>query len=177
MRVYDVNGLKSGDVARRADVNVETVRFYERQGLLPAPPRAPSGYRQYDEEHVQRIRFIKRAQSLGFTLREIADLLALKVEPGGKSRDVKSARRSEDRRDRRQNPRPHPHQGDAGGAPRRLRRRSARPRLPDPARLRRRRGKGRRGDGREEEEYRSRRVEGTRKLRDYHGDDHENARG
>ena len=85
-----MNGLKSGDVARRADVNVETVRFYERQGLLPAPPRAPSGYRQYDEEHVQRIRFIKRAQSLGFTLREIADLLALKVEPGGKSRDVKA---------------------------------------------------------------------------------------
>ena len=85
-----MNGLKSGDVARRADVNVETVRFYERQGLLPEPPRTPSGYRQYDEEHVRRIRFIKRAQGLGFTLREIADLLALKVEPGAKSRDVKA---------------------------------------------------------------------------------------
>ncbi len=73
--------LTTGMLARRAGVNIETIRYYERKGLLPMPPRRESGYRQYPLEAVQRIRFIKRAQGLGFSLREIADLLNLRVEP------------------------------------------------------------------------------------------------
>lgn len=77
-------GLKIGELARRTGVNVQTVRYYERRGILAEPPRTDSGYRQYRPEAVRRIRFIKRAQRLGFTLREIDDLLGLRVEgPGG----------------------------------------------------------------------------------------------
>jgi len=71
-----------GEVARRAGVNVETVRYYERRGLVAEPPRTESGYRQYPASTVRRIRFVKRAQELGFSLREIAELLALRVEAG-----------------------------------------------------------------------------------------------
>ncbi len=74
--------LKTGDVAKQSGVNVETLRFYERKGLLPEPPRRMSGYREYPPEAVQQIRFIKRAQELGFSLREIKELLTLRVEPG-----------------------------------------------------------------------------------------------
>jgi Hg(II)-responsive transcriptional regulator len=74
--------LTIGQVARRAGVHLETVRYYERRGLLPPPPRTPAGYRQYQPDAVRRVRFIKRAQRLGFTLREIRDLLALRVEDG-----------------------------------------------------------------------------------------------
>ncbi len=66
-----------GQVARRADVNVETVRFYERKGLIEQPPAPNDGFRKYGDEVISRIQFIKRAQNLGFTLVEIADLLAL----------------------------------------------------------------------------------------------------
>lgn len=66
-------------VARAAGVNAETVRYYERRRLVPAPNRTPSGYRQYGDETVRRIRFIKRAQALGFTLEEIRGLLELRV--------------------------------------------------------------------------------------------------
>lgn len=66
-------------LASAASVNVQTVRYYERRGLLPAPERTRSGYRQYDPEAVRRLRFIKRAQQLGFTLEEIRALLALRV--------------------------------------------------------------------------------------------------
>ena len=69
-----------GQVARRADVGVETVRFYEREGLLEEPARRASGYRQYSEEAVKQIRFIKRAQQLGFSLKEIRELLTLRVD-------------------------------------------------------------------------------------------------
>lgn len=71
--------LFSGEVARLAGVNSETLRYYEQHGFLEKPPRAESGYRLYSPESVQRIRFIKRAQALGFSLREIKDLLALSV--------------------------------------------------------------------------------------------------
>lgn len=67
-------------LATAADVGVETVRFYERRGLLPHPPRTGSGYRQYPPEAVERFRFIRRAQGLGFTLEEIRDLLELRVD-------------------------------------------------------------------------------------------------
>jgi Hg(II)-responsive transcriptional regulator len=71
--------LFSGEVARLARVNGETLRYYERHGFLEKPPRSESGYRIYPPEAVQRIRFIKRAQALGFSLREIKELLALSV--------------------------------------------------------------------------------------------------
>jgi len=73
--------LKTGELAREAGVNVETIRFYERKGLLPEPPRRSSGYREYPLEAVRRIRFIQRAKELGFTLREIKGLLELRVNP------------------------------------------------------------------------------------------------
>jgi len=72
--------LKTGELAEKAEVNVETIRFYERKGLLPEPPRMKSGYRSYPEENVQRIRFIKRAQQLGFSLKEIRELLNLRSD-------------------------------------------------------------------------------------------------
>jgi MerR family copper efflux transcriptional regulator len=71
-----------GELARRAGVNVETIRFYEREGLIAQPPRRRSGYRQYPEDAVRRIRFIRHAKELGFTLLEIADLLSLRVARG-----------------------------------------------------------------------------------------------
>jgi len=72
--------LTIGQVARQAGVGVETIRFYEREGLLAEPPRRTSGYRQYSEEVVKRLRFIKRAQTLGFSLKEITELLMLRVD-------------------------------------------------------------------------------------------------
>ncbi len=73
--------LKTGEVAEQAGVNVETLRFYEREGILPEPPRRASGYREYPPETVDLIRFIKRAQELGFSLREVKDLLSLRKVP------------------------------------------------------------------------------------------------
>ena len=81
--------LMTGELAKRASVNVETLRFYERKGLLPPPPRRSSGYREYPAESVRRIRFIKRAQDLGFSLAEIRELLALRVRPGTTAVDVR----------------------------------------------------------------------------------------
>lgn len=75
-----MNMLSIGQVARQAGVGVETVRFYEREGLLEEPARRASGYRQYAQEAVTQIRFIKRAQHLGFSLKEVAELLALRVD-------------------------------------------------------------------------------------------------
>lgn len=78
-----------GQVARRAGVGVETVRFYEREGLLEVPVRRASGYRQYSEEAIKRIRFIKRTQQLGFSLKEIAELLMLRVDGQSSCEQVK----------------------------------------------------------------------------------------
>ncbi len=72
--------LTIGALAGAAGVGVETVRFYERKGLIPEPPRSPSGYRQYEPATVERVRFIRRAQGLGFTLAEIAELLDLRID-------------------------------------------------------------------------------------------------
>ena len=66
-----MHALTIGQVAREAHVGIDTVRFYEREGLIEEPPRRPSGYRQYPPETVQRVRFIRRAKDLGFTLTEI----------------------------------------------------------------------------------------------------------
>ncbi len=76
-----------GDVADAADVGVETVRYYERRGLVPQPGKAARAYRRYGSAHVDRIRFIKRAQDLGFTLQEIATLL--KLEDGADRRSIR----------------------------------------------------------------------------------------
>jgi MerR family copper efflux transcriptional regulator len=81
--------LTIGQVAREAGVGVETVRFYEREGLLQKPTRRQSGYRQFDLEAIDRLRFIKHAQRLGFTLREVRELLALKLDPHAKRSDVR----------------------------------------------------------------------------------------
>ena len=70
--------MRIGELAAAAAVNVQTLRYYERLGLLPQPARRTSGYRAYATDSVRRVRFIKRAQDLGFTLGEIADLLALR---------------------------------------------------------------------------------------------------
>lgn len=70
-----------GQVARRAGVEVDTIRFYERRGLLEEPPRSDSGYRLYSDEAVERLQFIRRAKDLGFTLNEIDDLLPLLAAP------------------------------------------------------------------------------------------------
>lgn len=74
--------LTIGQVARRSGVGIETVRFYEREGLLAKPARTASGYRQFDEEVIARLKFIQRAKELGFTLNEIKELLSLRVAPG-----------------------------------------------------------------------------------------------
>jgi MerR family mercuric resistance operon transcriptional regulator len=84
-----MGNLTIGQLARMAQVNVETVRYYERRGLMPEPPRRDSGYRQYSEPDVIRIKFIKRAQTLGFTLKEISELLSLRIDPNTTCADVK----------------------------------------------------------------------------------------
>jgi MerR family transcriptional regulator, mercuric resistance operon regulatory protein len=70
-------GLRTGELAERAGVNVQTLRYYERRGLLAAPRRRPSGQRRYPESAVGLLRTIKAAQRLGFTLAEIEELIAL----------------------------------------------------------------------------------------------------
>lgn len=81
--------LTIGQVAKQAGVGVETVRFYEREGLVEEPDRKASGYRQFHEQAVDRIRFIRRAKELGFTLKEIKGLLDLRVDPSTTCADVR----------------------------------------------------------------------------------------
>lgn len=81
MQPAEAGTLTIGEVARLAGVNVQTVRYYERRGLLDTPARRSSGYREYDAAAVERLRFIRRAQELGFTLTEISELLELRLDP------------------------------------------------------------------------------------------------
>ena len=74
-----MKSLTIGRLAKEAGVNLETVRFYERRGLLPRPPRSASGYRLFPAEAARRLRFIRRAQELGFSLKEVGELLSLRV--------------------------------------------------------------------------------------------------
>ncbi len=76
-------------LAKRSAVSLETIRYYERQGLLPKPPRSAAGYRLFSLDEVRRVRFIKRAQELGFSLKEIKELLDLRATPGMTSADVR----------------------------------------------------------------------------------------
>ena len=84
-----MKGLTIGKIAKRAGVSIETLRFYEKQGLLEPPRRTESNYRIYPEEEITRLRFIKRAKTLGFSLREIRELLSLRHDPRATKADVK----------------------------------------------------------------------------------------
>ncbi|MGE0278069.1 MAG: helix-turn-helix domain-containing protein [Nitrospiraceae bacterium] len=70
-------GLQRAELARRTTCNLETIRYYEKIGVMPAPPRTAAGYRVYDESHVRRLHFILRARELGFAIEEIRGLLQL----------------------------------------------------------------------------------------------------
>ncbi len=82
--------LTIGQLSKKADVIVETIRYYERRALIPKPRRKESGYREYSEEMVQRIQFIKHAKELGFSLKEIHELLSLKLDPKTSCSEVKN---------------------------------------------------------------------------------------
>jgi MerR family transcriptional regulator, copper efflux regulator len=86
--------LTIGAIAKAAEVGVETIRFYEREGLIDEPPRRPSGYREYPRETIRRVRFIRRAKELGFTLKEVGELLSLRVDPERTCADVRRMARA-----------------------------------------------------------------------------------
>jgi Zn(II)-responsive transcriptional regulator len=85
-----MDGMTRGEVADKADVNPETLRYYERKELIPKPRRSDGGIRLYDDSYVERLRFIQRAKELGFTLAEIKGLLDLRVDEEATCRDVKA---------------------------------------------------------------------------------------
>jgi Hg(II)-responsive transcriptional regulator len=85
----EVKSLTIGQLAREAGVNLESIRFYETRGLVPEPPRSRTGYRLYAQDTVRRIRFIKRAQELGFSLHEIGELLALRADPHASGANIR----------------------------------------------------------------------------------------
>ncbi|MCZ2075915.1 MAG: MerR family DNA-binding protein [Bryobacterales bacterium] len=80
--------IRIGELADQSQVNLQTIRYYEREGLLPKPPRLASGYRVFSPDAVRRVRFIKRAQELGFSLKEIKELLSIRVDPRRDCSDV-----------------------------------------------------------------------------------------
>lgn len=86
----EMPGLRRGALAERTGCNFETIRYYEKIGLLPAPPRAANGYRVYDATYERRLRFILRGRRLGFDLDEIRGLLLLDDRGGGTCADVKA---------------------------------------------------------------------------------------
>lgn len=82
--------LTIGQVAAQTDTNVETLRYYEREGLIPHPARSHAGYRRYTGGVIHRVRFIQRAKAVGFSLREIGELLSLRADPHTSCADVKA---------------------------------------------------------------------------------------
>lgn len=84
-----MGNLTVSQVARQGGVNLQTVRYYERQGLLTPSSRTESGYRIYQPDAIRRLRFIKRAQDLGFSLSEIGELLSLRVDADARSADIR----------------------------------------------------------------------------------------
>jgi Hg(II)-responsive transcriptional regulator len=90
-KATDRETLRTGEVAAQAGVNVQTLRYYERRGLLKEPERRQSGYREYSPDAVRLIRFIKRAQEIGFTLTEIEDLLRLRDDQVSACAEVRRA--------------------------------------------------------------------------------------
>ena len=85
--------LTIGKVATQGGVKVQTIRYYERRGLLPKPARTQSGYRKYSDDAIRRLRFIRQAQALGFSLSEIEELLSLRMRPGTTCGDIKQRAR------------------------------------------------------------------------------------
>ena len=85
-----MKGLTRGQLAQRVGVNLETVRFYEKKGLLPVAPRTTSGYRQFAEDAVDRLEFVKQAKDLGFSLAEIRELLVLQKRNGQSCVEVRN---------------------------------------------------------------------------------------
>lgn len=81
--------LSIGQIAKVAGVGVETIRYYEREGLIEEPPRSESGYRQYSPEDAVRIKFIRHAKELGFSLKEIKELLSLRANSAASCADVR----------------------------------------------------------------------------------------
>jgi MerR family transcriptional regulator, mercuric resistance operon regulatory protein len=94
--VREEQHLSIGALSAATDCPVETIRYYERAGLLPAPARTEGGHRAYDDTHVQRLRFVRRARGLGFSLERVRRLLALadRVDCGG-ARDIAAAHLAE----------------------------------------------------------------------------------
>ncbi len=82
--------LTIGKLSKKTGVGIDTIRYYERQGLIPEPRRRESGYRQYSGEMVKRIQFIRHAKDLGFSLKEINELLSLRLDPKTKCSVVKN---------------------------------------------------------------------------------------
>ena len=89
-----MKSLTIGHLASASGVNLETVRYYERRGLLPKPPRSASGYRLFPIEAAQRLRFIQRAKELGFSLKEIGELLSLRLSPTTTSAGIQAKAKS-----------------------------------------------------------------------------------
>lgn len=85
-----MDNLSIGQLARAAGVTVETLRFYEKQGLLATPQRTDSGYRQYPPDSIKRVRFIQHAKQVGFTLNDIGELLALRQGKNTSCADIKA---------------------------------------------------------------------------------------
>jgi len=85
-----MDALTRGQVARAAGVNLETVRYYERLRLLPKAPRSRAGWRLFPPESIARVRFVKQAQNLGFSLREIRELMALQADPDADLADIRA---------------------------------------------------------------------------------------
>jgi MerR family mercuric resistance operon transcriptional regulator len=83
-----MRGLRIGELARQAGVNLQTIHYYERRGLIPEAPRTTSNYRIYSEDDARRVHFIKHAQKLGFSLKEIKEMLSLRAAPRAKCADV-----------------------------------------------------------------------------------------
>jgi MerR family mercuric resistance operon transcriptional regulator len=80
--------VRTGQLSAKSGVKLETIRYYERVGLLPAPPRSAAGYREYQVDHLQRLIFLRRSRQLGFSIEEIRDLLRLANEPSRVCDDV-----------------------------------------------------------------------------------------
>ncbi|HVS26455.1 MAG TPA: MerR family transcriptional regulator [Burkholderiales bacterium] len=89
----DPESLTIGKVADQGGVKVQTIRYYERRGLLPKPARTASGYRMYSDDAIRRLRFIRQAQALGFSLSEIEELLSLRMRPGSTCGDIRQRAR------------------------------------------------------------------------------------
>ena len=91
--MLNTDSLTIGKLARQGGVNIQTIRYYERRGLIPKPDRSSSGYRVYDEEAVRLLGFVRKAQSLGFSLHEIDELLSLRMRPGITCADIRERAR------------------------------------------------------------------------------------